>query len=222
MSRADPLAEHQRGLGAARDHTAQPLPLHRRGRSGGVQVRSGHPPPGDRRGPVHRGQPDPTGEPRAPLPRGQGQRTGTDRRPTACRPPRGLTRRWPTACSAGSWPVTCRPTSCEPTSARWPSGTSIPRPRSTSWWSRRHIVNAGAVTPADGDEVAALLVAAKAVADAEGIGGARPRLPTGLQRGTRRAQFGGPPPPPRARRSWSAVAPGLRRRESTTGAGTIG
>jgi histidine triad (HIT) family protein len=36
---------------------------------------------------------------------------------------------------------------------------------------RRHVVNAAAVTPADGEEVAALLVAAKAVADAEGIGG---------------------------------------------------
>jgi histidine triad (HIT) family protein len=36
---------------------------------------------------------------------------------------------------------------------------------------RRHIVNAASVTAADGDEVAALLEAAKAVADAEGIGG---------------------------------------------------
>ena len=36
---------------------------------------------------------------------------------------------------------------------------------------RRHIVNASRVTPADGREVAALLVTAKAVADAEGIGG---------------------------------------------------
>ncbi len=36
---------------------------------------------------------------------------------------------------------------------------------------RRHIVNASEVVPADGPEVAALLVAAKAVADAEGIGG---------------------------------------------------
>ncbi len=36
---------------------------------------------------------------------------------------------------------------------------------------RRHIVNASTVTPADADEVAALLIAAKAVADAEGIGG---------------------------------------------------
>jgi histidine triad (HIT) family protein len=35
---------------------------------------------------------------------------------------------------------------------------------------RRHIVNASEVTRADGDEVAALLEAAKAVADAEGIG----------------------------------------------------
>ncbi len=37
---------------------------------------------------------------------------------------------------------------------------------------RRHIVNAGTVGPADADDVVALLVAAKAVADAEGIGGA--------------------------------------------------
>jgi histidine triad (HIT) family protein len=37
---------------------------------------------------------------------------------------------------------------------------------------RRHIVNASEVTPDDGAEVAALLAAAKAVADAEGIGGA--------------------------------------------------
>jgi histidine triad (HIT) family protein len=35
---------------------------------------------------------------------------------------------------------------------------------------RRHIVNASEVTRADGDEVAALIEAAKAVADAEGIG----------------------------------------------------
>jgi histidine triad (HIT) family protein len=37
---------------------------------------------------------------------------------------------------------------------------------------KRHVVNAAAVTADDGDEMAALLVAAKAVADAEGIGGA--------------------------------------------------
>ena len=37
---------------------------------------------------------------------------------------------------------------------------------------KRHVVNAAAVTAEDGDEVAALLVAAKAVADAEGFGGA--------------------------------------------------
>jgi histidine triad (HIT) family protein len=36
---------------------------------------------------------------------------------------------------------------------------------------RRHVVNASAVTAEDADDVAALLVAAKAVADAEGIGG---------------------------------------------------
>ncbi len=35
----------------------------------------------------------------------------------------------------------------------------------------RHIVNASTVTGADGVDVAAMLVAAKAVADAEGIGG---------------------------------------------------
>jgi histidine triad (HIT) family protein len=35
----------------------------------------------------------------------------------------------------------------------------------------RHITNAATVTPADADDVAALLVTAKAVADAEGIGG---------------------------------------------------
>jgi histidine triad (HIT) family protein len=34
----------------------------------------------------------------------------------------------------------------------------------------RHIVNAGTVVPEDADDVVALLVAAKAVADAEGIG----------------------------------------------------
>jgi histidine triad (HIT) family protein len=37
---------------------------------------------------------------------------------------------------------------------------------------KRHVVNAAAITTDDGDEMAALLVAAKAVADAEGIGGA--------------------------------------------------
>ena len=37
---------------------------------------------------------------------------------------------------------------------------------------KRHVVNAAADTADDGDEMAALLVAAKAVADAEGIGGA--------------------------------------------------
>lgn len=36
---------------------------------------------------------------------------------------------------------------------------------------KKHIVNAAAVTAADADDVAALLVAAKAVADAEGVGG---------------------------------------------------
>ena len=36
---------------------------------------------------------------------------------------------------------------------------------------KRHVVNAAAVTADDGDEMAALLVAAKAVADAEGFGG---------------------------------------------------
>jgi histidine triad (HIT) family protein len=35
---------------------------------------------------------------------------------------------------------------------------------------KRHIVNAGTVTPADADDIAAMLVAAKAVADDEGIG----------------------------------------------------
>jgi len=37
---------------------------------------------------------------------------------------------------------------------------------------KRHIPSASVVTAADGDDVGALLVAAKAVADAEGIGGA--------------------------------------------------
>ncbi|HVC67322.1 MAG TPA: histidine triad nucleotide-binding protein [Acidimicrobiales bacterium] len=36
---------------------------------------------------------------------------------------------------------------------------------------RNHIVNAGTVGPDDADDVAALLMAARAVADAEGIGG---------------------------------------------------
>jgi histidine triad (HIT) family protein len=36
---------------------------------------------------------------------------------------------------------------------------------------RRHIVNASTVSPEDAEVVAALLLAAKAVADAEGIGG---------------------------------------------------
>ncbi len=35
----------------------------------------------------------------------------------------------------------------------------------------RHIVNAGTVGPADADDVLAVLLAARAVADAEGIGG---------------------------------------------------
>jgi histidine triad (HIT) family protein len=35
---------------------------------------------------------------------------------------------------------------------------------------KRHIVHAGAVTAADADDVAAMVVAAKAVADAEGVG----------------------------------------------------
>jgi histidine triad (HIT) family protein len=37
--------------------------------------------------------------------------------------------------------------------------------------TKRHIVNAGVVSAADAEDVAALLVAAKAVADAEGVGG---------------------------------------------------
>jgi histidine triad (HIT) family protein len=36
---------------------------------------------------------------------------------------------------------------------------------------KRHLVNASMVTAADADEVTALLVAARAVADAEGVGG---------------------------------------------------
>lgn len=36
---------------------------------------------------------------------------------------------------------------------------------------RRHIDNAGAVTPADADDLGAMLIAAKAVADSEGFGG---------------------------------------------------
>ena len=36
---------------------------------------------------------------------------------------------------------------------------------------KRHVVNAAVVTSADAEDVAALLVAAKAVADAEGFGG---------------------------------------------------
>ena len=36
---------------------------------------------------------------------------------------------------------------------------------------RRHIVNASTVRPEDADDVTALLLAAKAVADAEGLGG---------------------------------------------------
>jgi histidine triad (HIT) family protein len=36
---------------------------------------------------------------------------------------------------------------------------------------KKHIVNAGTVSAADADDVAALLTAAKAVADAEGVGG---------------------------------------------------
>ncbi len=36
---------------------------------------------------------------------------------------------------------------------------------------RRHIVNASTVTPEDAEVVAALLLAAKSIADAEGIGG---------------------------------------------------
>ena len=85
---------------------------------------------------------------------------------------RGLTARWPTACSAASWPATSRPTSSGPTSTRWPSGTSTPRRPSTCWWCpTRHIVNASTVDAEDAEDVAALLVAAKAVADAEGIGG---------------------------------------------------
>jgi histidine triad (HIT) family protein len=37
---------------------------------------------------------------------------------------------------------------------------------------QRHIVDAGAVGPGDAEEVTALITAAKAIADAEGIGGA--------------------------------------------------
>jgi histidine triad (HIT) family protein len=36
---------------------------------------------------------------------------------------------------------------------------------------KRHVANASVVTPTDAEDVAALLVAAKAVADAEGFGG---------------------------------------------------
>jgi len=48
-------------------------------------------------------------------------------------------------------------------------------PSSVSWINvlvvpRRHIPDASQVTPSDADDVAALLVAGKAVADAEGIG----------------------------------------------------
>ena len=152
------LAEHQGGGRTPGHHAAEPLPVHRRGRSGRLQVRPGHPHPGGRRGAVHRGQPDLPGQPRAPLSRGEGERPRARRTPTAG-PPSAASDAWrPTACSAASWPATSRPTSSGPTSARWPSGTSTRRRPSTCWWSRGGTSSTPAtVTAADADDVAALL-----------------------------------------------------------------
>ena len=55
---------------------------------------------------------------------------------------------------------------------------------------RRHIEDASVVTAEDGPVLADMLMAARAVADAAGRGGARPGLPPHLQRRPRRHELG--------------------------------
>ena len=77
---------------------------------------------------------------------------------------------------------------------------------------QRHIVNAATVGADDAEDVAAMLVAARAVADAEGVGGDDRGYRLVFNVGPDAAQFGGPPPPPRPRRTSLRVAAGLSRR----------
>ena len=62
---------------------------------------------------------------------------------------------------------------------------------------RRHIDNAGVLEPGDAEALAGVFVAARQVAEAEGI--AEQRLPARVQRGGGRLEFRAPSPPARAR-----------------------
>ena len=62
---------------------------------------------------------------------------------------------------------------------------------------RRHIDDASAVTPEDGPVLADMLVSARAVAEAAGVGRAGPGLPPHLQHRARRHELGPAPPSPR-------------------------
>ena len=72
---------------------------------------------------------------------------------------------------------------------------------------RAHIVNAARGRPTtDADDSSALLVAAREVAEAEGIAGEDRGYRLVVQRRARRRQLGAAPPPPRARRPVDGVA----------------
>ena len=73
--------------------------------------------------------------------------------------------------------------------------------RSTCWWCpRRHIENAAAVTAEDADDLVALVTAARAVAEAEGIAAADRGYRLVMNVGPDALNSVSPPPPPRPRR----------------------
>ena len=80
---------------------------------------------------------------------------------------------------------------------------------------RRHIVDASTVDGGDGDEVTALLTAAREVARGRGHRRRGPRLPAGVQCGSRRPELRAPPAPARAGRAGHGLATGLNARRAS-------
>ena len=182
---------------------AQPLPLHRRGDLVGLQVRPGHPiqettssgsskPAASRPGASSTSTPSSRAPGRRPM-----QRRG---RASSRRGERhGPADRWPTACSAASWPASTRRHRRAVDDHAVAFGTSTRRRRSTSW-SSPGVTSTTPATVRGGRRRRrwSPLVTARRAAPAEGI--ADERLPVRLQRGRRRLQLRAPPPSPRPRR----------------------